>query len=127
MNTPIVSSINLRLYLHRSSSLPLGWIEFQHPLFKGQTYYYHPGWRIVTESDIESPIVLDILRSALAILEGRLIERNITLPQSSEGSFEIDVSQHPPLVKYYFVDHSTRTEFWLEPTDPMTSKDRWGN
>ena len=37
------------------------------------------------------------------------------LPRTVEGSFEVDVSCSPYLVRYYFVDHAERSEINVGP------------
>jgi hypothetical protein len=50
------------------------------------------------------------------MLDMRLNSQNLILPQTTEVTLEVDIDQHPPVVRYYFVDHAQKTEFWLEKT-----------
>jgi hypothetical protein len=83
-------------------------------LYAGQVYYYQPIRHIITDSNIEDKAVLKALDQALVILDKRVKEYNLILPQSTEIIFKVDIDQHPPLVQYYCVDHTRRIEFWLE-------------
>ena len=81
-------------------------------------YYYHPIRRIITDSNIKEAPVLQVLLRALAILDLRLNVdgRTLILPQTTEVTLEVDIEQSPPVVRYYFVDHAQKSEFWLERT-----------
>jgi hypothetical protein len=82
----------------------------------GQRYYYNPLRRIITDSNIKQPAILQTLHRALAMLDMRLNAQNLILPPTTEVTLEVDIDQHPPVVRYYFVDHAQKTEFWLEKT-----------
>ena len=117
----------LSSYLCRTSPVPAGWIEYDHPRLGDQTYFYHPIWRIITRSNIKRPDVLEILFRALAILEARLNSANTSLPRMSEGSFAIDTNQDPPVVRYHYIDHTTRSIFWIEPTNRQLLENTFTN
>jgi hypothetical protein len=82
--------------------------------FTGQKYYYFPLRRVITDSNIKEPQIFNLLRQALARLDSRLNQQNLILPDTTEVTFEVDSEARPPTVKYYFVDHVQKTEFWLE-------------
>lgn len=83
----------------------------------GQKYYYQPTRRVITDSNIKQPQVLDMIVRAQAILDMRLNSQNLVLPSTTEAVFEVDADAQPPAVNYYFVDHAQKTLFWLEKTN----------
>jgi len=105
---------------------PAGWIEFIHP--EGIKYYYHPVRRIITDSNIKNEHILQVVYRALTLLDMRLNAQGLILPPTTEVTLEVDLNlgstdeagntteNGPPIVKYYFVDHAQKTEFWLEKT-----------
>lgn len=60
----------------------------------------------------------DFLSNSLAIIEKRILECGVTLPQACELFVELrfDEQPHTSTCAYYFVDHHRRCLFWLEPT-----------
>jgi hypothetical protein len=54
----------------------------------------------------------------VAVIEKRVLECGITLPQACELFVELrfDEPPHASTCAYYFVDHHSRSLFWLEPT-----------
>ena len=82
-----------------------------HP--EGARYFVDSASRVVTDSDISQPHVHDIITSATEEVYRRLSEHK-TLNASD---IELYLKVEDPgrrLCMYYFVDHSTRMEFWLE-------------
>ena len=66
--------------------------------------------------------MLQVLYRALSILDLRLNSQNLILPQTTEVTFEVDIEQQPPMVRYYYVDHAQKTEFWLEKSSTEALK-----
>jgi len=93
---------------------PPGWIEFAHP--KGPKYFHHTTRRVTTNSNIRNPQKLEVLYCALQLLDTRLNNQNLILPITTEVTLEVDIKRNPPVVKYYYVDHIQKSEFWLEET-----------
>ena len=52
----------------------------------------------------------------LAIIDKKILQCGVTLPQSCELFVELHEQPHTSTCAYYFVDHHTRCLFWLEPT-----------
>jgi hypothetical protein len=77
-------------------------------------YYYQRSRRIITESNIKDPPILQVLYQAMEILDNRLHELDIILSPSMEVALRIDLEQSPPLVQYYYVDHAQKTVLSLE-------------
>lgn len=107
----------------QTSSLRLRLGRQPNPLVIGTSYFYNSVHKIVTTSDIRSPLILDTLVSALTILDVRLNTASIVLPSSTEIVIDVirtSCSSSPPAVSYYLVDHQQRTQFWLEDVDIET-------
>jgi len=118
VDSPTHVSIPLALYTlteaPSSADPPPGWKVYLHP--KGYKYFYHTTHRIITESNISNPQILSILHRAIQLLNARLGTQNLILPATSEVFLALDIDQSPPIVKYYYVDHAEKSEFWLEET-----------
>jgi hypothetical protein len=51
---------------------------------------------------------------AAGIIDAKAMSHGITLPTTTELVLELDDYENPPVCRYYFIDHSHKTEFWLE-------------
>jgi hypothetical protein len=129
----LITTFTLR---YRTTPTPAGWIEFVHP--EGLKYYHNPTRRILTDSNIKSERVLQVVHRAVTILDIRLNARGLVLPDTTELTLEVDLGprcgdndsyggesekegrREHPIVKYYFIDHAQKTEFWLESTTTAT-------
>ena len=82
----------------------------------GQKYFYHPIRRIVTDSNIRIPGIFRLVAQAASLLDGLALQQQIVFSRTMELTLEVDESQDPPVCRYYYVDHTHKSEFWLEPT-----------
>lgn len=99
----------------RPCYLPPHWWAYVHP--EGQVYFAHESsLRIVTEAYLYSPEVQEKISYWIQRINDLLLGNKISLPETVELFLELDDTTDSCL--YYFVDHATRTEFWLEET-PM--------
>lgn len=73
---------------------------------------------VVTEENVLNVETDNLVSSYLALIEKRILECGIILPQSCELFVELwfDESSQTSTCAYYFVDHHIRCLFWLEPT-----------
>ncbi|OAX42608.1 hypothetical protein K503DRAFT_710226 [Rhizopogon vinicolor AM-OR11-026] len=94
------------------------WLSFTHP--EGQRYFQMQQARfsIVTEENVLNKDIGPSVSNWLAIIEQRIVEYGVTLPQACELFVELrfDELPHTSTCAYYFVDHHSRSLFWLEPT-----------
>ncbi|EGN92905.1 hypothetical protein SERLA73DRAFT_156742 [Serpula lacrymans var. lacrymans S7.3] len=100
----------------RTASLPPTWSSFIHP--EGQRYYYCDGLklRVVTEENMDDPHVATAVSFCVKWIEDTLWQRNIELPDSAELFLQLEDTQENSC-SYYFVDHASRTEFWIDKMD----------
>lgn len=73
---------------------------------------------VVTEENVLNNETDILLSSYLTVIERRILECGILLPQACELFVELrfDESPQTSTCAYYFVDHYSRCLFWLEPT-----------
>ncbi|OJA17677.1 hypothetical protein AZE42_03021 [Rhizopogon vesiculosus] len=94
------------------------WLSFTHP--EGQRYFQTQQARFstVTEENVLNEDIGHSVSNWLAIIEKRIVECGVTLPQACELFVELrfDELPHTSTCAYYFVDHHSRSLFWLEPT-----------
>lgn len=98
----------------RPPYLAIGWVQAFNP--EGTPYYVNESKNLVTDDPIyQSDISSRITRWAEKL--DILIENDdLVLPDDYE--IFITVAAEDDGCKYYFVDHTTRTVFWLEEIDP---------
>jgi hypothetical protein len=91
--------------------LPLGWAAFTHP--EGQTYFHRStGLRVITEACIYRQEILEKISSWANSIEEALKVKGVK-PSSTTELF-LEPYDGLETCGYYFVDHSTRSEFWLD-------------
>jgi len=73
---------------------------------------------VVTEENVSNSVTDDLVSDWLALIEKRILECGVELPQACELFVELrsDELPHVSTCAYYFVDHHSRCLFWLEPT-----------
>jgi hypothetical protein len=70
---------------------------------------------VVTEENVLNTETDKLLSSYLAVIEKRILECGIMLPQVCELFVELQFDETSTCA-YYFVDHHSHCLFWLEPT-----------
>lgn len=89
--------------------LPPQWSAYTHP--EGQLYFYRNSVpRIVTEAYIYHPDIMAKVGGWSRTIEELIAQKHIVLSDNIELFLQIDDND----CAYYFVDHATRTEFWLD-------------
>jgi hypothetical protein len=95
--------------MYRPPYLPPQWYAYTHP--EGQLYFHRRSVpRIVTEAYIYNPDIMAKVNSWSRMIEELAAEKNIVLSDDVELFLQIDDDD----CTYYFVDHATRMEFWLD-------------
>ncbi|KAI0720666.1 hypothetical protein C8T65DRAFT_735621 [Cerioporus squamosus] len=105
-------------------NMPPDWVAYTHP--EGRLYFYNPLKRIYTDTDVRDPKLLEILERFSAQIDEMVHERGLELPPDHDLVLWLEwrrISQSGYNWIYYFVDHSTRTLFWIEDYDPVTNLD----
>ncbi|KAG2134856.1 hypothetical protein DEU56DRAFT_809046 [Suillus clintonianus] len=101
----------------RTSTKPK-WLSFTHP--EGQIYFHmqRGNFSVVTEENMLDNEKDKLVSGYLALIEKRILEYGIVLPQTCELFVELWFNESPQTstCAYYFVDHHSRCLFWLEPT-----------
>ncbi|KAG8915950.1 hypothetical protein FRC00_004092 [Tulasnella sp. 408] len=99
--------------------LPHGWGNYVHP--EGNTYYYNPETRVVSDTDPRRYGVIALFSTALERIHDQL-SRHV-----EAGSFEVylslsDRSTPVPegVVEYYVVDYKHRSIFWVDDVNIAT-------
>lgn len=54
------------------------------------------------------------------MLDTRLSSLNMHLPDSAELTLDVDIGQKPSVVRYYYMDHAQKNEFWGEKMSTET-------
>ena len=95
--------------LNRPTYLPPQWSAYTHP--EGQLYFFrHAALRIVTEAYIYHPDIMAKVGDWSRVIEDLIAQKHIVLSDNVELFLQIEDND----CAYYFVDHATRIEFWLE-------------
>ncbi|KAF8134697.1 hypothetical protein K438DRAFT_1997638 [Mycena galopus ATCC 62051] len=88
------------------------WSGHVHP--EGQLYFFREGpLRVVTEAYLYGPETFETTRRWIEHIECLLSDANITI----SGDIELFVELDGPNCAYYFVNHATCAQFWLENGD----------
>ncbi|KAF8173238.1 hypothetical protein K438DRAFT_2023553 [Mycena galopus ATCC 62051] len=88
------------------------WSAHVHP--EGQLYFFRAGpLRVLTEAYLYRPEVFEIVCSWIEHIECLLSDVKVTISENVELFVELD----GPNCAYYFVDHATCAQFWLENCD----------
>ncbi|KAK7435505.1 hypothetical protein VKT23_019627 [Stygiomarasmius scandens] len=102
------------LYTHETNPqyLPPNWSSYVHP--EGQLYFARDGpLRVVTELYMYSPKLMAKVLSWVVRIEDILEEKQIPFSEN----IELFIMLEDDDCLYYFVNHATRTQFWLEEVD----------
>ncbi|RPD75534.1 hypothetical protein L226DRAFT_545397 [Lentinus tigrinus ALCF2SS1-7] len=102
-------------------NMPPDWVGYTHP--EGRLYFHNPLKRIYTDTDVRDPKLLSILERFSAQIDEMVYERGLVLPPDHDLVLFLEwreISQNGYNWIYYFVDHSSRTLFWVDDYDPLT-------
>ncbi|KAG1753634.1 uncharacterized protein EDB91DRAFT_1285986 [Suillus paluster] len=104
--------------LRPRTSTKSNWLSFTHP--EGQLYFHmqRGHFSVVTEENVLNTETDNLVSAYLALIDKRVLEYGIVLPQACELFVELRFDEPPQTstCAYYFVDHHSRSLFWLEPT-----------
>ncbi|GJJ15060.1 hypothetical protein Clacol_009335 [Clathrus columnatus] len=89
-----------------------GWKCYIHP--EGLKYYYHPQHRVLTDANIQVPLIYARIHSSMNEFFRLCSNRSIDLPPSYEVVLELDDQDYT--CGYYVVDNDRQTVFFLEPS-----------
>jgi len=92
----------------------MGWVQAFNP--EGTPYYVNESKHLVTDDPICQPNISSRITRWAERLEILIKTDELVLPEDYE--IFITVAAEDDGCKYYFVDHATRTVFWLEEIDP---------
>jgi hypothetical protein len=78
----------------------------------------HDRFFAITEENVLNEQTDKAVSEWVALIEKRVLECGIILPQACELFVELrfDELPHASTCAYYFIDHHSRSLFWLEPT-----------
>ncbi|KAJ7255766.1 hypothetical protein C8J57DRAFT_599190 [Mycena rebaudengoi] len=89
--------------------LPSNWSAHVHP--EGKLYFAFTGsLRVVTEDYMYQSAVLERVCAWILYIEARLAEKKVQISSEIELFIKTDASN----CDYYFVDHATRSQVWLD-------------
>jgi hypothetical protein len=92
--------------------LPPNWTVHTHP--EGQQYFYRDSkLRIVTEAYLYRKETMEKISHWSKIIEDLLIQRNLVISDNVELFIQFDDDTNS--CAYYLIDHSSRTQFWIDP------------
>ncbi|KAJ8507739.1 hypothetical protein ONZ45_g9925 [Pleurotus djamor] len=92
--------------------LPEHWSPYVHP--EGKLYFCrHTKPVVITEADLYNPENLKRLTEWLEVIQRLLVEEQIF----DHDNVELFIQLEDAGCAYYFIDHHTRTEFWLDAVD----------
>jgi hypothetical protein len=114
---PVIFVSEARIELRVQSTLPIpeGWIAHIHP--QGWVYFYHPKTRVVTNDDIRTPDVLDVVEKYMATYPFSDLTDGMELltphdPQPNEHMFSLVVNHNSCMAGYSMKD--VQAAEWLE-------------
>ncbi|KAJ7126102.1 hypothetical protein C8R44DRAFT_119891 [Mycena epipterygia] len=111
-NMKISSGLFIRSRLPEPAYLPPHWSAYIHP--EGQLYFCRDGsLRVVTEAYLYRPETLDKVTRWLKKIEDIIADKGFPVSDQLELFIKIEDED----CAYYFVDHATRAQSWLEDTD----------
>ncbi|KAJ3766076.1 hypothetical protein FB446DRAFT_417049 [Lentinula raphanica] len=108
------------LPLNRPHYLPSQWTAHIHP--EGQLYFHRNSTlRVTTDAYLYNPEVLDLVILWVKTIEARIEANNLPLSPSIELFLLIENTG----CAYYFIDHASRSQFWLEaiPSEELNIPD----
>ncbi|KAG7091400.1 hypothetical protein E1B28_010437 [Marasmius oreades] len=116
---PLVTTYELAPMTMRFQTrcLPPGWKEFIH--HEGARYFLYESKRIYTDADIYNPSVQQHARRLINEFDKYTRIRNIVLTPNMNVVFDMfyDSEDGTCPCRYYIVDHTTRSVFWLDKFD----------
>jgi len=98
--------------------LPPDWSAHTHP--EGQQYFYRNSkLRVVTEAHMYRTETMERISYWSKMIEDLLFQMNLVI--SDEVELFIQLDDDVESCAYYLIDHSSRTEFWIDalPTDVL--------
>ncbi|KAJ7862478.1 hypothetical protein B0H14DRAFT_2505724 [Mycena olivaceomarginata] len=112
---PVSMQISRGLFMRslpEPTYLPLHWSAHIHP--EGQLYFYREGsFRVVTEAYLYRTETLDQVTRWIKKIEDLMADKNFPV----SGQLELFIKIEDEDCAYYFVDHATREESWLDDID----------
>ncbi|KAJ7741399.1 hypothetical protein DFH07DRAFT_56083 [Mycena maculata] len=111
-NMQISPGLFIRSRVPEPAYLPLHWSAHIHP--EGQPYFCRDGApRVVTEAYLYRPETLDKVTRWIEKIEQIVTEKSFPISEQVELFIKIEDED----CAYYFVDHATRAQSWLEEID----------
>ncbi|EJF57927.1 hypothetical protein DICSQDRAFT_157070 [Dichomitus squalens LYAD-421 SS1] len=100
-------------------NVPLDWVACTHP--EGRLYFYHPRRRIYTDCDVRESSTLATLITFARIIDEMVAEQGLVLPPNCELVLFLEERRISGGYNwiYYFVDHSSRSLFWVQECHPI--------
>lgn len=95
---------------NRPQYLPQNWSTHVQP--EGQRYFYNNQTCIVTEAYLFHPDILQRVICWAQVIAAHIQRNSIELPSNHELFLELGSTESDGC-KYYYVDHTARTLFWL--------------
>ncbi|KAG6888385.1 hypothetical protein C0992_008640 [Termitomyces sp. T32_za158] len=96
----------------RPNYLPQKWSAHIHP--EGQPYFYKNATiRVVTEAYVCDGSIMEKVEHWIQVVENLVQQKQTVLPDDVELFIQIEDND----CFYYFIDHRSRTEFWLDNLD----------
>ncbi|TFY82261.1 hypothetical protein EWM64_g1751 [Hericium alpestre] len=100
---------------HSTESGCGNWVPVTHP--EGGLYFYDSERHIFTDAYVYDPLIADEAEQFIAHLDEILKLYSKSLPPNYELVLEIepwDDGEFQLMWGYYYIDHDTRSQFWLE-------------
>ncbi|KAI0735138.1 hypothetical protein C8Q76DRAFT_791712 [Earliella scabrosa] len=110
----IPRGLHTSIHLEEPPYFPSGWKTYVNP--EGSPFYVHDVKRIVTDDPIQREESCQTILGAYEELDLRIKAEGLRMPDDAECYIAAD-PEHDRC-KYYFVDHTMQTVFWLEDIDP---------
>ncbi len=99
---------------HRPPYIAQGWTVSVNP--EGSPFYIHRDKHLITDDPIQQAGICDKIMESEKRLSLLVETEGLTLPDDFECYITCDAESDK--CKYYYVDYSTQTVFWLEEIDP---------
>lgn len=79
----------------------------------GLPYFYDPVRRVVTEANIRALAIITAVNAAVEYVLAKYAEMSGTDWSLLNADLYVQVNEVERICRYYFVDHTKRTLFWL--------------
>ena len=100
------------------TDLQLQWSARIHPI-SGQSWFYRESTpRIITEANLHDADAMKRMTCWVKRFHERFIREGISHPDGVELFLQLGDSDESDSCAYYFIDHGSRKEFWIDPFDP---------